>query len=81
MPRLHVYVTIPIIFMGSAVVLISIGSAVWYDKRRKKQAKHECVTAKSSSSTDLTTSGTDTDTDTDYNLHKSLHSCDFVGLS
>ena len=77
MPRLHVYVTIPIIFMGSAVVLISIGSAVWYDKRRKKQAKHECVTAKSSSSTDLTTS----DTDSDYNLHKSLHSCDFVGLS
>ena len=74
MPHLHVFVSISMIFMSSAVVLISIGSAAWYNKW-KKQAKHEWETTKSLSSTDLATS------DTDDNLHKSLHSCDFVGLS
>ena len=74
MPHLHVYVSIPLVAIGLAVMLISIGSAVWYNNR-KKQAKQKCKSATSLSSTDHSIS------DTDDNTPEALNSCDYVGLS
>ncbi len=67
MPHIHVHVSIHLAVIGSAVVLISTGFAVWYNKWKKQ--------AKQATSPFLPPTNHTTDDDTP----EALHSCDYVG--